>query len=227
MQTANQPPAQNHRGSVIVFTTQRNMGLNGRLRWRICCHQILCNPARNRGGQIARYVLAGREPVNVTHESIKNYRQRGYVDPSHRQLLHIKALLGHNRFGRWINKEFDLSHRTAQNYMAVAKVLGEKSAMVAHLRPTTLYALAVISAQEPKAILGSKAQSLPGESLSKKIASPHRPPWLQSELILQERSHQTRQILAHFLPTKRSRHRGSLAKVRSCSKRRRAVTSLS
>ncbi|WP_164772099.1 DUF3102 domain-containing protein [Mesorhizobium sp. M2C.T.Ca.TU.002.02.1.1] len=58
------------------------------------------------------------------------------------ELLHIKAVLGHNRFGAWISKEFDLSHRTAQNYMAVAKVLGDKSAMVAHLRPTTLYALA-------------------------------------------------------------------------------------
>lgn len=57
------------------------------------------------------------------------------------ELARIKERLPHGQFGRWLDAEFGLTERTAQNYMAAA-ALAAKYETVSVLRPTTLYVLA-------------------------------------------------------------------------------------
>lgn len=62
-----------------------------------------------------------------------------------RDLLGVKERLPHGQFGPWLQAEFGGVARTAQNYMRAAELFAEKSEMVSHLPPTTLYALAAPS----------------------------------------------------------------------------------
>jgi len=59
-----------------------------------------------------------------------------------RDLLAVKASLPHGSFLPWIEAEFGMSERSARNFMAVAERYAGKSAIVADLNPTALYALA-------------------------------------------------------------------------------------
>jgi hypothetical protein len=61
-----------------------------------------------------------------------------------RDLLDTKDELVHGQFVRWVEGELGMSPRTAQAYMAAAK-LHEKSATVALLPPATIYRLAAKS----------------------------------------------------------------------------------
>jgi hypothetical protein len=61
-----------------------------------------------------------------------------------RDLLAIKAKLPHGAFGKWITAEFDMSDRTAQNYMN-ATLAFEKNESVSFLPPTVIYMLAAPS----------------------------------------------------------------------------------
>jgi Protein of unknown function (DUF3102) len=63
-----------------------------------------------------------------------------------KELLAIKEELGHGNFVRWIEAEFDLTERTAENYMRAAAMFGDKSEIVSVLRSTTLYRLSAKSA---------------------------------------------------------------------------------
>ncbi len=62
-----------------------------------------------------------------------------------RDLLAVKARLGHGRFGLWLEAEFGGVARTAQNYMRAAQSFADKSELVSHLPPATVYALAAPS----------------------------------------------------------------------------------
>lgn len=62
-----------------------------------------------------------------------------------RDLIAVKASLGHGHFLRWIEAEFGMSVRTSQNFIAVAERFGDKYATVAHLAPAVLYTLAAPS----------------------------------------------------------------------------------
>ena len=62
-----------------------------------------------------------------------------------RDLLTVKARLGHGRFGQWLEAEFGGVARTAQNYMRAAQSFADKSELVSHLPPATVYALAAPS----------------------------------------------------------------------------------
>lgn len=62
-----------------------------------------------------------------------------------RDLLAVKARLGHGRFGQWLDAEFGGVARTAQNYMRAAQTFADKSEIVSHLPPATVYALAAPS----------------------------------------------------------------------------------
>jgi hypothetical protein len=62
-----------------------------------------------------------------------------------RQLLRAKELLAHGDFGPWLKHEFEMSERSAQNFMNVARRFGDKSEMVADLKPGILYLLAAPS----------------------------------------------------------------------------------
>ena len=57
----------------------------------------------------------------------------------------MKARLGHGHFGQWLDAEFGGVARTAQNYMRAAESFADKSELVSHLPPATVYALAAPS----------------------------------------------------------------------------------
>lgn len=59
-----------------------------------------------------------------------------------RDLLAVKASLPHGSFLPWIEAEFGMSERSARNFMNVGERFAGKSATVADLPPTALYALA-------------------------------------------------------------------------------------
>lgn len=63
-----------------------------------------------------------------------------------RDLLAVKAKMPHGKFGAWVQVEFGMTSRTAENYMNASQFLEGKSETVSYLPPATLYALASPSA---------------------------------------------------------------------------------
>ena len=61
---------------------------------------------------------------------------------SGRELLAVKDRLPHGQWGEWLETEFGLSERMAQNWMNVARRLGTKSAKFSDLPVSVLYLLA-------------------------------------------------------------------------------------
>jgi Protein of unknown function (DUF3102) len=64
-------------------------------------------------------------------------------------LKRAKELLGHGHFGKWLQCEFRLSERTAQNYMNVAEHFGPQIRNVADLRLGAVFAVAKKSTPKP------------------------------------------------------------------------------
>lgn len=60
-------------------------------------------------------------------------------------LLRIKDMLGHGRFGPWLAAEFGWTDRTAGHYMSVAREFGHQPEVARLLQPSALYALAAKS----------------------------------------------------------------------------------
>jgi hypothetical protein len=71
-------------------------------------------------------------------------------------LIRAKALLGHGRFGPWLDTEFSLSRRSAEQFMAAARRFGGKSEAVSHL--------------PAGAVLELSAPSVPDELVEKVIS---------------------------------------------------------
>lgn len=65
-----------------------------------------------------------------------------------RELTAIKAELPHGQFLPWIAAEFEMSERTARDFMQVHERFGGKSAIIADFKPTILYALSAPSTPE-------------------------------------------------------------------------------
>jgi hypothetical protein len=64
------------------------------------------------------------------------------------QLNHMKEkVLPHGSFLPWIEAEFEMTHKTATNFMNVAAKFGAKVEIVSPLVPTALYELASSSAE--------------------------------------------------------------------------------
>ncbi|ESZ11471.1 hypothetical protein X735_25810 [Mesorhizobium sp. L2C085B000] len=63
------------------------------------------------------------------------------------RLTEVKASLGHGHFTAWVESEFTMSLRTAQNYMLAAATLGSKCETVSFLPTSTLLEMA--KAAEP------------------------------------------------------------------------------
>jgi len=59
-----------------------------------------------------------------------------------KDLIALKQMLDHGQFIAWVQSECLSAVRTAQNYMKAAQTFDGKYATVAHLAPTTVYALA-------------------------------------------------------------------------------------
>lgn len=66
-----------------------------------------------------------------------------------RDLIEVKRQLGHGHFLKWIDAEFGMSERTSRSFVHAAEAFGSsKSAIIADLPPTILYALAAPSTSE-------------------------------------------------------------------------------
>lgn len=67
-----------------------------------------------------------------------------------KRLIEVKGMLAHGQFTNWIEAEFDLSERTAQNYMNVAREYGDpqKRNAVSLFSPKVAYLLAAPSTPE-------------------------------------------------------------------------------
>ena len=63
-----------------------------------------------------------------------------------RNLIAVKQQLDHGQFIDWVEIEVGIVRRTAQSYMAIARLAEAKGATVALLRPTTAHRLAAMSA---------------------------------------------------------------------------------
>jgi hypothetical protein len=63
-----------------------------------------------------------------------------------RNLLAAKQHIEHGQFIDWVESEIGIADRTAQSYMAIARLAERKSATVALLPPTTAHRLAAKSA---------------------------------------------------------------------------------
>lgn len=72
-------------------------------------------------------------------------------------LIRVKNELEHGAFKKWLDAEVRWNVRTAQNYMNVAKNIGDKYETVSHLPLKTLYELAapVVSDQERQELIAS------------------------------------------------------------------------
>jgi hypothetical protein len=82
--------------------------------------------------------------ARATADRIRERIESSYLDTG-RDLLGIKVKLGHGYFGKWLNAEFDMSERTAQNLMSLAEYANDKPATVANLSTTAVYKLAAPS----------------------------------------------------------------------------------
>jgi hypothetical protein len=84
-----------------------------------------------------------------------------------------KHLIGHGDFIKWVEAEVGIARRTAQAYMAIAKLADDKGPAIARLPPTTVHRLASKSAPpEVVSEVVAKAQSgdvLPDRAVSEMI----------------------------------------------------------
>jgi hypothetical protein len=99
-----------------------------------------------------------------------------------RDLLAAKRnLVDHGAFIRWVESEVGIVRRTAQAYMALAKLADEKGAAIALLPPTTAHRLAAKSAP-PDIVSEVVAKALSGEVLPDRTVA---------EMISAAKSHRT------------------------------------
>ena len=71
----------------------------------------------------------------------RNHKMVEAIIENGQDLLAMKLRIPHGQFEAWIDAECGVSERTARNYMAAARAFGGKTAIVADLSPTTIYAL--------------------------------------------------------------------------------------
>lgn len=92
------------------------------------------------------------------------------------ELIKVKNVLGHGRFGKWLKDEVNYTARTAQNYMNAAQAFGEKYETVSNLPKTTIYDLAALPDAERTEIVAliNDPENPPVKTIKDKIASHRR-----------------------------------------------------
>lgn len=91
-------------------------------------------------GEDARALKAGADRVReLGRRAVSSILEIGG------ELLLAKERLGHGRFGRWLDAEFNMTERTAQRYMSAAQWGAQKSDTVSVLEPTALFLLSAPS----------------------------------------------------------------------------------
>jgi hypothetical protein len=96
------------------------------------------------------------------------------IDIGHDLQAAKRQLLNHGEFVKWVESEVGIVRRTAQAYMAIARLADDKGAAIALLPPTTVHRLAAKSAP-PNVVseVVAKAQSgdvLPDRTVSEMIS---------------------------------------------------------
>jgi hypothetical protein len=81
-----------------------------------------------------------------------------------------KHLIGHGDFIKWVEAEVGIARRTAQAYMAIAKLADDKGAAIALLPPTTVHRLASKSAP-PEVVSEVLAKAQSGDVLPDRMVS--------------------------------------------------------
>ena len=83
---------------------------------------------------------AEEETIDGIRDRIKDRTHKYYIDTG-RDLIEVKAILGHGKFMSWVKSNFDFSNATAHNFMNAAKLV-EKIPTVGNLPQTAVMALA-------------------------------------------------------------------------------------
>jgi hypothetical protein len=86
---------------------------------------------------------------------IQKYSRKAIIQVG-KDLANAKHYLSHGAFLRWVENEVGIASRTAQGYMRVASWASSKSATVALLPPTALYALSALGV--PKEVVDDVLQ---------------------------------------------------------------------
>ncbi|WP_284946725.1 hypothetical protein [Acidisoma cladoniae] len=94
--------------------------------------------------------------------------QKSFLADIGKALLAVKAGMTHGMFGAWLDAEFRMGARTAENYMNAAKFLEGKSETVSLLPPTAVYALAAKDA-DPIVVAEVLAEAEAGAVLSASV----------------------------------------------------------
>lgn len=94
------------------------------------------------------------------------------------RLAEVQAKLPHGQWTPWLETEFDMTYRTAVNFIRVADRFSGKSEMISDLTPTALYALAAPSTPEDAIIEVEQhiaAGNPPTVAQTKQIIANHKP----------------------------------------------------
>lgn len=112
------------------------------------------SPIDDRGFDHSALTPEAAELVRSTAAEIHRslHRQLSEVVTSGRALLHVKEVLPHGQFGKWLLSEFGWKERSAQNFMRVES-FGENAQRVAHLPLRVVYKLATQAPSIRDAIL--------------------------------------------------------------------------
>lgn len=96
-------------------------------------------------------IVGADTSLDAIAERIRARIRRTTIDiiATGRDLVSVKAQLGHGGFLKWIDAEFGMSDRTAQRYIAASEFVGTKSDTVSDLPPATLYRLAAPTTPQP------------------------------------------------------------------------------
>lgn len=92
-----------------------------------------------------------RDEVQQAANSIRAYGKamQGSLIAIGKRLIEVKGMLPEGQFSAWIEAEFQLSQRSAQNFMNVARVFGNRGhEIISPLSDTVLYLLAAPSTPE-------------------------------------------------------------------------------
>ncbi len=96
-----------------------------------------------------------------------------------RDLAEQKERLGHGHFLDWIAAEFNMSERSARNFMSVFRQFGE-TAKTADLRPSVLYALSAASTP-PEIREQAIERAATGETLTLADVKAMKAAWAKTE----------------------------------------------
>jgi hypothetical protein len=92
------------------------------------------------------------------------------IDIGHELMAAKTHLLDHGEFIKWVESEVGIARRTAQAYMAIAKLADAKGAAIALLPPTTVHRLAARSAP-PEVVSEVVAKAETGDLLPDRTVS--------------------------------------------------------